>query len=100
MFPTTGGEMQIMNLRSGDDSKYFFARYEFSDKGALTVWLLDEEAIAAAVEGGRIKGSVKRDQMSRDVTLTDSTANLVKFLSGEGKALFKQKFATFQKAVE
>lgn len=71
---------------------YSFARYEVNWRGDLRLWLLDNEAIAAAVQSGKLRGKVRTTQYGKDVLLTDTTANLAAFMAAsDPSTLFDKK---------
>jgi len=60
---------------------FSFARYDFTWRGDLRIWLLSEDALAEAVRAGQLHGKVKGSGFSLDVKLTDSSARLAEFFS-------------------
>ena len=106
-FTTTIGGNRFMNLQpepmrgeeTKDKPKYFFARYEISKGGELTVWLMNEDAAATEIEAGRVRGEVKGEGSLKSASLTDTTENLAAFVKGAKlDALFGNRFGTsFQK---
>lgn len=77
----------------------------------LTYWLMDLNATATVIESGKLKGKVTRQKTTKDgaqvdgpidgVHLTDSTANLAKFLDGAGgRTLFVDKGKTVMERVK
>lgn len=68
---------------------FYIRKYRVSG-GKLTIWGGSREAVAAAIESKKIKGDVKRsDDKEKSITsanITDSTANLAKYLDNGGSA--------------
>lgn len=68
------------------DARYGLARYEVNWRGDLRVWLLDNEAIAAAIKSGKLRGKVKIGEWTKDVHITDSTERLAAFVASSDPA--------------
>jgi hypothetical protein len=93
-----GVERNVDVTREGDyellagAATYTVARYEVGQEPegkeeTLTVWIPSSDAAEKAVKAGSLKGTVT-DRLSTDVTLTDSTQNLAKWLqTNAGKAM-------------
>jgi hypothetical protein len=85
-FPTTIGKNSFANVvltKKDDqiltDKAYTFIRYSLSSKGVLKMWSMSPEAAKAAVKAGKLQGFVTKDK-DPDVSLTDDSASLVKFI--------------------
>ncbi len=70
---------------------YSFARYEVNWRGDLRIWLLDNDAAAAAIQSGKLRGKVRTNRFGNDVLLTDTTARLAAFLAASDPALLFAK---------
>lgn len=90
-----GGQdyMSFQELGKGDGkATYSFARYEFSWNGTLRVWLINSDAVAAAIKARKLHGTVKTHKYSKDITITDSTKRLAAFVKASDPAkLFEGK---------
>lgn len=71
--------------------RWLFAMYSVTN-GALTLSLMDEELVKAAVTGGKLKGRVEGD----DVVLTEETAPLAEFVKAADSAKLFKTFATMK----
>jgi hypothetical protein len=68
---------------------YGFARYEVNWRGDLRVWIADNNAFAAAIKAGRIRGKVVHSKYLDSVELTDTTEHLAAFIAAsDPKVLF------------
>ncbi|HWA92841.1 MAG TPA: hypothetical protein VG889_22610 [Rhizomicrobium sp.] len=103
---TLGGN-RIMNVHGGlkngkpDDDEMSKQNipflYSFGADGTLTLSLLDEKAVAAAIQAGKIAGTVEKSSMG-DVTITAEPAALDAFFATkEGAALFSSKLVTLKR---
>jgi len=105
-FPTVISGTSFLNVQSatadseGHPSKnYVFFRYTIFSGDVLQMWGISQDAVIAAVRTGKLKGIVYQERISphngdadHDVTLLDTSANLVKFIQGRNvKALFNDK---------
>ena len=103
MFPTIIGGQRYMNIqaKTGDDKRYYLARYTLAKNGTLSIWLMSDTAVAKAVKAGKLAGKVtdKKDATdSLDISLTATTASLAAFVGkSDPDVLFDQKFGTFKK---
>jgi hypothetical protein len=98
-------------LEKQDDAKiaryYQFTRYTLSPDGVLQMWMMSEDAVAAAVHAGKLRGNVEVINSSPenkslhpdvDVTLYDSSAHLVRFIERSNiYALFSEKGNTLRR---
>ena len=112
LFPTVIGHDTFLNVvMIGKDDQghptkgYYFLRYTVSGNHALHMWMISQDAAAAAVRAGKIQGvvrdnhtpvlGVKPPHPDVDVTLQDTSANLVAFIQGSDAAkLFSDKMET------
>ena len=104
LFCTEAGNSRFLNVacvdrkedlekldQSGWNAKlvnaYFIIKYELKDD-SLKLWQMDRNAKAKAIEAGKIKGEITKN----DVTFTDTSENLAKFLADPANAgLFDAK---------
>lgn len=71
--------------------------YRIDAKGILTMFLMDEKAVKAAIASGKIKGTVEKGEMG-DAVITAEPAALDKFLeTPAGLALFVKPFFSAKK---
>ncbi len=112
-FVTKIGKDDYLNLVNAKDDKrldtwnrdelksFIPVKYSVA-QDRLTILLMDLNATATVIESGKLKGKVFRQKTVKDgaqvdgrveqVHLTDSSANLVKFLDGAGsRTLFPEK---------
>jgi hypothetical protein len=104
LFPTTIGKKTYLNVTDGTEPKvklveekgwtaetvntYLIYRYQVTGD-TLTVQWMDGDAKKRAVEAGKIKGKIEKDQDGNDrVHFTDTTENLTKFITAAGDDLF------------
>lgn len=106
LFPTTIGEKTYLNACDGKEQQvklleekgwtgetvtaYSIFRYQVTgDK--MTVQWMDGDAKKRAIESGKIKGKIEKDQYGNDrAHFTDTTENLVKFIAAAGDDLFSK----------
>ena len=111
-FPTVIGNNTFLNVvTTGKDDAghptktYQILRYTVKGNHELQMWMISQDAAAAAVRAGKLQGHVDqgKDPMmvgqpphpDVDVTLHSSSADLVKFIQGtDVKALFSDKMET------
>ncbi|MBI3677123.1 MAG: hypothetical protein HY243_10980 [Proteobacteria bacterium] len=100
------GNLHFMNARMvSEDAKpsddpesknTFPVLYEFSH-GKLTLYLIDEDAVKAAIAAGKIEGMIEPGTYG-DVVITASPEKLDAFMqSKDGRALFREAFAVLMK---
>ena len=63
----------------------------------LVLRLMDSKAAIAAIEGGKLKGRVKKGSYVDEVTITSPRAELAAFVGAEGDKLFSQKTGALRK---
>ncbi len=90
-FPTVIGKNTFLNVVQRDENdhakSYLFIRYKISGN-RLRLWLMSQQLPAAAIRAGKLKGLVSPDGVDIaqkpapdiDVTLNDSSENIVKFI--------------------
>jgi hypothetical protein len=101
IFPTTIGDKTYLNVAEADASQlklleekgwtneavksYLILRYQITGD-TLTIQWIDSDAKKRAVEAGKIKGTIEKDQGH----FTDTTENLAKFVAEAGDDLFSK----------
>ena len=112
-FPTTIGDKTYLNVSDGKDEQmklledkgwtaetvvaYLLLRYQITGT-TLTVQWIDGEAKKRAVEIGKIKGKIEKDQDGNARAMfTDTTENLVKFITAAGDDLFRKDVLRLQR---
>jgi hypothetical protein len=101
IFPTTIGDKTYLNVAETDASQlklleekgwtneavksYLILRYQITGD-TLTIQWIDSDAKKRAVEAGKIKGTIEKDQGH----FTDTTENLAKFVAEAGDDLFSK----------
>ena len=77
----------------GRDKGYHLLRYAIASDGTLSLWLVDEEKLIAAVESGKLEGKIEGEGGSKEVRVTASSEKLGKFLAKSNPAeLFDKPF--------
>lgn len=106
LFPTTIGEKLYLNVCDGKEPQvklleekgwtagtvgdYSIFRYRVTAE-TLTVQWMDGDAKRRAVEAGKIKGQIEKDQDgTARAHFTDTAENLAKFVAGAGDGLFSK----------
>jgi len=88
MFTTKLGQRYFMNIierplteeeKKNEDEKYHLIFYEFSD-GNLSFRFMTAELVAQSIERGELKGTAVKTKWTKDVTITDTTENLARYL--------------------
>lgn len=80
------------NRAKGKALPYSFARYEVNWLGDLRVWIAQEDAFAAAIKAGKIRGKVTHGKWGDSVEITDTTEHLAAFVAAsDPKVLFGGK---------
>ena len=101
-FVTRSKTASYFNLRSPDHTKnpdeaelnqrYLTCKYEVSADGrTLTYWSYKSDVLAKAIEEGKIKGTIKRDDPDINfltVILSDSSDDLLRFVESSSEALY------------
>ncbi len=113
-YPTTIGKNSYLNVvLIGDDKAhpskaYTFIRYTISDNSVLHLWTISQDATAAAVRAGKLRGIVRQDKDAImegnpphpdvDVALTDASATLAKFVEDSNATeLFNDKMEPLER---
>lgn len=78
--------MTLASTEAGD-GVYVIVKHEIKDD-ALTVWMLDEEKVKAAVKQGKLSGKVKNGAFSEVVVSASSEKLTAFFKSSDSKQLF------------
>jgi len=79
---------------TGETRGYHLLRYAIADDGTLSMFQVDSEALAEAVEKGKLQGTVERGQISTDVRVTTPSQGLVAYLKTiDPTTLFNRPFA-------
>jgi hypothetical protein len=105
MFPTIIGDQRYMNIqaKTGNDKRYYFARYTLSKSGTLTIWLMSETPVSKAIKAGKLAGKITEDKESTDslqIALTSTTESLAAYVGkSDPEVLFAEKFGTFKKVI-
>jgi hypothetical protein len=83
---------------TGETRGYHLLRYTIADDGTLSMFQVDGEALAQAVEKGKLQGTVERDQFSTDVRVTTPSEGLVAYLKTiDPVTLFNRPFAAMSR---
>jgi len=107
MFPSRIGGESYLNVRlvlrngedAGDDEKsYALVRYRISKDGVFTVWRMSEKKVIEDIEGGKLKGEVKKGRWVNEVKITASTDQLAQYVrNSDPKRLFGELIGSFRK---
>jgi hypothetical protein len=105
IFPTPLGRNTYLNLAGGDQQHiklleekgwnpeaaggFFLLKYAV-EGDALTVWPMDADAKRRAIEIGKIKGLIEKQQYVDTIRFTDTTENVARFVAGAGDGLFSK----------
>lgn len=113
VFPTTIGDKTYLNVTDGNDEQmkvlaekgwtaetvndYSIFRYQIM-ADTLTVQWMDGDGKKRAVEAGKIKGKIEKDQDGNARThFTDTTENLAKFVAEADDDLFSRDVLKLQR---
>jgi hypothetical protein len=113
LFPTTIGDKTYLNVSDGKDAQvklledkgwtaetvnaYLILRYQVTGD-RLTIQWIDGDAKKRAVEAGKIKGKIEKDQDGNARAMfTDTTENLAKFVAEAGDDLFSRDVLKLQR---
>jgi hypothetical protein len=113
LFPTTIGDKTYLNVSDGKDAQvklvedqgwtaetvnaYLILRYQVT-RDTLEVQWMDGDAKKRAVEAGKIKGKIEKDQDGNARAMfTDTTENLAKFVAEAGDDLFSKDVLKLQR---
>ncbi len=106
-FPTRLGAATYLNVKfltdgdkpaNDDVSNFYICRYEVTADGALLVWTMSEDAVAAAIAGGSLAGSVEKGRYIDTIKITAGSAELAAFVAkSDPRRLFARKFAEFHR---
>jgi hypothetical protein len=104
MFPSRIDGRDYMNVRfiaeaeeRSTSKRFYLARYQLDQDGALTLWSMKRKPAIAAIEGG-LPGSVKKGRFVDEIIIKANTAELVEYLrQADVKALFGHKIAVFRR---
>ena len=58
---------------------------------SLLLWNMDADANQRAIEGGKVKGVIKKESFKNLNTITDTTENVARFVADAGDSLFSSK---------
>ncbi len=89
------GKQRYLNVVQTEGDKtvgYLFVRYSLVDRNTLRFATMDEEALAAAIRAGRIKGATRGEGLSSETAITAESAEIERFLGAEGAKLFAAPF--------
>jgi hypothetical protein len=84
------GEAKYLNVRPGDSSYTYLLKYEFRDKDTLAASPLTIRAFGDALDAGHLEGRVAHYVAHTDFRFTDTSENIARFLSANGRVLFQE----------
>lgn len=113
IFPTAIGGKSFLNVSAGTDkqlellekkgwtsetvTEYLFLRYQLTGD-TLTVQWIDGEAKKRAIEAGRIKGQIAKDQDGNARAMfTDTSENVATFIAAAGDELLHQEMLKLER---
>ncbi len=92
------GKVFLNVVPIGGSTKTMIAAYDIGADGRLMLRLMDTKYVAAAVDAGKLKGTVKKGQYADQVNITASRAELAAFVAAADRdALFAAKTGLLQK---
>lgn len=95
------GKAYLNIVQADAPTKIMIAAYDIDGQGRLTLRLMDTKFVAAAVDAGKLKGSVKRGQYGEDVRITATRAELAAFVAAADRnKLFSAKTGFLRKLPE
>ena len=89
------GKQRYLNVVQTEGARtvgYLFVRYSLVDRNTLRFATMEEEALAAAIRAGRIKGTTRGEGLSSETAITAESAEIERFLGAEGAKLFAAPF--------
>ncbi len=90
-YTSRAGKQGYLNVVQAEGDKtvgYLFVRYSLLDRNTLRFATMDEDALAAAIRAGRIKGTTRGEGLSSETAITAESAEIERFLAAEGAKLF------------
>lgn len=90
-YTSRAGKQGYLNVVQAEGDKtvgYLFVRYSLLDRNTLRFATMDEDALAAAIRAGRIKGTTRGEGLSSETAITTESAEIERFLAAEGAKLF------------
>ena len=104
IFPTTLAGATYLNVTDGNKQQvklieeqgwkgvdsYILLKYKV-DGDTLLVWPTDGDAKKKAIESGKVKGLVEKQDSGTKVVFTDTTENLARFFAGAADSLFAKE---------
>ena len=90
-YTSRAGKQGYLNVVQTEGDKtvgYLFVRYSLLDRNTLRFATMDEDALAAAIRAGRIKGTTRGEGLSSETAITAESAEIERFLAAEGAKLF------------
>lgn len=105
MFPTRIDGRDYMNVRfiaeaeeRSKSKRFYLARYQLAQDGALTLWSMGRKPAIAAIKAG-LRGTVKKGSFVDEVIVKANTAALVEYLHrADVENLFGHKIGVFRRA--
>jgi len=89
VFLTKIGEARVASIahEQNGTTKFFICKYELKDDSSLTVWGVDQEFFAAAVEEKHLKGT----KTQNDMTIDETPESLRKFIEEQAAKCFSRE---------
>jgi hypothetical protein len=100
-YVTVVADQKYLSLGYKDDGEekesFQFCRYRFSPEGHLILQLPDVDAVASAVEAGKLEGTVKKEQHSTTVSLTSPPEAVLQYVKETPDVFVKDEKLTLKK---
>lgn len=94
-FTSRVGNQRYLNVVQAEGATtvgYLFVLYALVDRNTLRFATVDEQALAAAIRAGRIKGATRGEGLSSQTVITAESSEIESFLATEGRKLFASPF--------
>jgi hypothetical protein len=93
MIVAVGQNANYLSVRTKEEDgwadRYYLFEYKFDSDKILILWEPDLAAFEAAVKSGQLRGTVKKENSSTEISLTDSPGVVLDFLNkSKDKGLF------------
>lgn len=84
--------LNVVQVDAGKTVGFIFVRYTRIDANTLRFATMNEDALKAAIQAGRIKGTIRGEGLASETTITAPSTEIAEFLAREGAKLFGTPF--------
>jgi hypothetical protein len=94
-YPSRVGKQRYLNVVQVEGNKtvgFIFVQYTLIDTNTLRFSTISDEALKAAIAGGRIKGETRGEGLGSETVITSGSSDIEAFLGRYGEKLFTQPF--------